>query len=304
MINYLKHNEIDKHKWDQCINHALNKLPYAMSWWLDRVSEGWEALVQDDYTAVMPLTCKSKIGFDYLYQPFFTQQLGVFSARSLNDNETSEFLDAIPARYRYLDIQLNYLNNPGNSGFQFKARANYILDLTADYTQLSMRYHRNCRRNIQKAIAARLSVKPGPGPSVFARFVQRNLDRKMLKTGKGMYDVMQQMIQTTIQKQCGEVLGVYKHSGELLATGWFVNSHGRCLFLVCASTGVGKQNQAMYLLIDHVIREKSGSAGILDFTGSNMPGVAYFNEGFGAVKSTYLAAKRNLLPWPVRLFKS
>ena len=85
----------------------------------------------------------------------------------------------------------------------------------------------------------------------------------------------------------------------MLAAGWFVYTPERCLFLVCASTSEGKRNQAMYLLVDHVIRSKSGSGLIFDFTGSNIPGVAYFNSGFGAVKSYYPTVKRNNLPWPV-----
>ncbi len=40
----------------------------------------WDALVLDDYQAVMPLTWRSKFGIRYLYQPAFTQQTGIFSA--------------------------------------------------------------------------------------------------------------------------------------------------------------------------------------------------------------------------------
>ena len=303
MIRYILHKEIDKQRWDSCIEQSVNRLPYAYAWWLDIVSPGWEALVQDDYIAIMPLNRNRKLGIGYLFQPYLTQQLGVFSPDAKTPEETGRFLAAIPAKYSFIDIQLNTMNDPVNAGFHFKARMNYTLNLTPAYLQLSAHYHRNCRRNIQKAIHTGLRVKPGPGPSVFTRFIERNLDKKASEIRKNLYPVLQRITNASIQNGTGEILGVYKRNGDLLAAGWFVTGAGRCLFEVCASTREGKENKAMYMLVDHVIREKSESGLIFDFTGSNIPGVAYFNAGFGASKSTYLAAKRNLLPWPLKVFK-
>jgi hypothetical protein len=60
LITYLKHTEIDKYKWDACITRASNSLVYAYSWFLDVVSPNWDALILDDYTAVMPITHRKK----------------------------------------------------------------------------------------------------------------------------------------------------------------------------------------------------------------------------------------------------
>ncbi len=90
VIKYLKHKDIDKNKWDECINEAPNGLIYGMSWYLDRVCPGWDALVSDDYEAVMPLPWKQKMGLKYVYHPLFAQQLGVFYRREADD-QTYEF---------------------------------------------------------------------------------------------------------------------------------------------------------------------------------------------------------------------
>jgi hypothetical protein len=82
-----------------------------------------------------------------------------------------------------------------------------------------------------------------------------------------------------------------------------VEAAGRYTFLVCASTPEGKKNQAMFLLVDDALREKAGSGLVYDFAGSNLPGISYFNQGFGANESFYTAVNRNLLPWPLRMFK-
>jgi hypothetical protein len=48
MIKYLRQDEINVDKWDQCISHSVNGMIYAFSWYLDIVNNRWEALVEGD----------------------------------------------------------------------------------------------------------------------------------------------------------------------------------------------------------------------------------------------------------------
>jgi hypothetical protein len=303
LIHLVLHKEINKQRWDQLIDRCVNRMPYAYSWWLDAVCPGWDALVRDDYTAAMPLTRNRKLGIEYLYQPHFTQQLGVFSPEGLSPGDIDLFLNAIPSSCRFVDIQLNSGNDPTNGNFNYTTRKNCILDLSPSHIRLSAGYHRNCRRNIRKAVHAGLSVKPGPDPAVFTRFIRRNLDRKLKNRGINFYPVLLDITRTSIQNGTGEILGVYEPGGELVAAGWFVTSAGRYTFLVCASAPSGKENQAMFLLVDHAIRGKAGTGLLFDFAGSNIPGINYFNLGFGSTENCYTAAKRNLLRWPFRMIR-
>jgi hypothetical protein len=278
-------------------------MPYVYSWWLDAVCPGWEALVQDDYTAVMPLTGNRKFGINYLYQPCFTQQLGVFSPYNLSATEINVFLHAIPSSVRYVDIQLNSCNIPTHGKFQYTSRRNCTVDLSPAYMQLTARYHRNCRRNIQKAVHSGLRVKTGPGPAVFTRFIRRHLDHRLTSPVRNFYSTLQQLTTISLQNNTGNILCVYKPGEGLLTAGWFIEAAGRYTFLVCASSPAGKKNHAMFLLVDHAIREKAGTGLVFDFAGSDVPGIAYFNFGFGAEKSYYTAVRRNLLPWPLKYLK-
>jgi len=304
MIEYKKHEDINPQQWNACIEGSVNRLPYALSWWLDAVCPLWDALILDDYRAVMPLTRGRKFMIDYLYQPYFTQQLGVFYGKEGNAETVKDFLAAIPERYRYISIQCNIHNIIGLSDFSASPRVNYLLDLTPSAIMLAGNYHRNCRRNIQKAIHKGLKVKPGPGPALFNSFIQQHLDRQLSGTRKTFYPTLLRMTNATMQNGTGEILGVYSKTGDLMAAGWFITVLGRCLFQVCASTRKGKAKQAMFLLVDHMIREKAGSGLVFDFAGSNSTGIAYFNAGFGATKTYYPALYRNKLPWLLRLVKS
>ena len=114
-IRYLTHSEIDSGKWDACISKAFNGMVYAYSWYLDTVCEYWEALVEDDYKSVFPLTWKKKMGIYYLFQPFFAQQLGIFSQKLLNEEIVSSYIEAIPNKYHFVEINLNAFNKLNQS---------------------------------------------------------------------------------------------------------------------------------------------------------------------------------------------
>lgn len=303
MIQYIQHKDIDKIKWDQCIEASVHPIIYCLSWWLDEVSPGWEALIEDDYLAVMPLTQNKKAGIPYLYQPFFSQQLGILSNNAINASKTAEFLNAIPSKYRYIDIQLNRWNDPFESGFICRLRTTYLLDLSESYDRLQLKYSRSCRRNISKANRHRMTLKAGPGSSVFARFIKRNLEYKLQGTTSQIFPVLEKICNLSILQSKGEIVGTYDSAGDLVACQWLVRYKSAFALLVCASTEKGRKTQAMYFLIDQLIRQYAGTKMMLDFSGSDIPGIAYFNAGFGAVKSSYPAIKRNTLPWFLRLFK-
>jgi len=303
MIHYTPHASINLQKWDACIANSTNRLVYALSWWLNAACPDWDALVLDDYLAVMPLTHGYKFGISYLYQPYFTQQLGIFSPSTIKPETITDFLKAIPLKYKYVHIQLNADNNVQHTDITYSTRKNFILDLTPSAMELASNYHRNCRRNIQKAIHAGLTVKQGPAPSAFTHFIKNNLDKQLTGTRKTFYPTLDRITSASMQQSAGEIVGIYSHTDELVAAGWFITLLGRCLFQVCASTEKGRENQAMYMLVNHMISKNAGTGLVFDFAGSNIPGIAYFNSGFGSTVTHYPVITRNLLPWPVSWMK-
>src|SRR5437016_1166548 len=108
-IQYLLHSEIDKTKWDKCIEEAGNGLIYGYSFYLDHMAKHWDGLVFNNYEGIMPLTWNKKFGIYYLYQPAFAASLGVFG-KNLNEEIKKEFIQCIPQKFRLIEISLN----PGN----------------------------------------------------------------------------------------------------------------------------------------------------------------------------------------------
>src|SRR5215204_4504300 len=156
-IKYLEHKEIDNPKWDACIEQAANGLIYGYSFYLDAMAKHWDALVLNDYEAVMPLTWNKKYGFYYLYQPAFTASLGVFG-RNLNEKLINNFINSIPAKFKLIEISLNAGNIIGDSKTFSLLRSNYILHLNKPYEELYKTYRDNHKRNINKAFQSGCSV--------------------------------------------------------------------------------------------------------------------------------------------------
>ncbi|MDQ6761291.1 MAG: hypothetical protein M3015_01545, partial [Bacteroidota bacterium] len=153
-IAYLPQQNIDKVKWDLCIDAAGNSLIYAYSFYLDTMSRQWDALVsinaEGNYEMVMPLTWNKKYGLYYLYQPFFTASLGVFG-NNISAEIVKSFLDAIPQKFKYWDFYLNKENLFALKGYEIYERRNYILSLENTYEIISAKYAKSHARNIKRA---------------------------------------------------------------------------------------------------------------------------------------------------------
>jgi len=154
---------IDTSRWDDCIDNAVNGNLNARSWYLDIVCPGWCALVENDYEKVFPLPVFSRAGIKYCMQPYFTQQLGLFYRSLSSGQDLQNFLDQIPAEFRYIDICLN-TSNRITSGSAVKEMINLELDLISDYGKIASSYQNNLQRNLKKANGNKLTVSQNLRP--------------------------------------------------------------------------------------------------------------------------------------------
>ncbi|RLD63772.1 MAG: hypothetical protein DRI95_11315 [Bacteroidetes bacterium] len=301
-IIYLKQDEIDIKKWDNCIAGSINGIVYAYSWYLDVVCEKWEALVFGDYETVMPLTQNKKYGISYLYQPSFSQQLGIFSSQNLSEEVVTCFIKSIPKKYSFIEINLNKFNliRQGNS-IKVKQNTTYELELIKDYESLFRRYKKNTIRNIRKAIQNKISIVRGLKPNDVINLINSSGNTQGFKEKDFIF--IRRLIAGAGRKKSGQLYGAYTDKNNLCAAGFFVHSNKKVCFILSVANDEAKENGAMFLLIDEFIKQYASRNMILDFEGSNIEGIARFYAGFGAKPSNYPAIKINKLFYPLRLIK-
>lgn len=286
MIQYLEHKAIDKAKWDAIVAECGNI--YAYTWYLDIVHPGWEALVEDDYQAVMPLTGRKKFGVNYLFQPFFVQQMGVFSKSSVTAEKTEAFLQAIPSKYRFAEIRMNEGNTFAEGAQGVEYHRNVLLDLNQEYEAIRANYHQNTKRNLTKAEACNLQLVNTVIPYHVVALFRDNRGALLDKWGDAEYDVLTHLAQVAQKRNAAFMLGVSeKGVGQLICAAIFMKTKDRITFLFSGLTEEGKQRQAMTYLLDQVIQQYSHRPMTFDFEGSDDDNLARFYLGFGGEEIKY-----------------
>ena len=302
MIRHLTHKVINKQRWDESITSSLNRRIYAMSWYLDIVCPGWQALVENDYETVMPLTAGKKYGTSYLYPPYFAQQLGIFSSKPLTPEKAQIVLDSIPGFFKFTEIHLNVANTFHYKGFTLKRNINLELSLRNTYDELSGNYADDITRNIKKAGKHNLLEKKDIAPEKIVSIFRKNTGKGISNLKDKNYKILLRLITTGIKKGFIETRGAFA-DGTLCAGVVWLNDFDRRVFLFSATDPVAKKTGAMPFLIDAYIREHAGQPLILDFEGSNLPGLARFYKGFNSMESVYLQVRKNNLPKLIRWIK-
>lgn len=296
MIVFLKNNAINKKKWDACIEQSINGYVYAYSWYLDIVAPGWMALVEGDYQAVFPLPVKRRYGFYYLHQPPFVQQLGLFSRELPDSVQVSSFLASIPAWIRYGEINLNKFNNLLSDGQLLRSRRTNELDLIRPYFDIRLAYHQNLKRNLKKAGLCNFQYSSQGNPEEIVRAFseQKNQDNKYFASTD--FSKLFRLIFEGVNKGRTQMRYVYGPYNEFVAGSVFFESHQKVIFLFSGQTAYGKEHSVLAWLLDKFIEENSNRNLILDFEGSDHPGLDRFYKGFGAKECLYLHWSRNQFP--------
>ena len=302
-IKFVTNKDIDRAKWDQCIANSPFGIVYAYSWYLDRICQKWDALIWGDYLYIMPLVNNRKYGLSYIYQPFFTQQLGIFSNFPTEPAFVDLFLNSIPKQFRLTDMNLNIGNVLKTSDFGFRQNTTYHLNLQSDISAIRNGYNSNTRRNIQKAIQNKISIAPVIDIERFLEFTKDNLHEKSPEVKTKHYQSLKEVIRYALDHQLGESYGAWDSGNNLVASVFFVTSNQKYIYLAASSNQTGIEKSAMFLLIDTFIQNTSEKKLILDFEGSNIPGIARFYAGIGAKPKTYYKVHQNHLQKLQRIFK-
>lgn len=305
MIRKLANKEIDRKKWDECISSAANGLIYAKSFYLDRMSPGWDALVCGDYEAVMPLCRRGKWGFTYLYQPAFFQQGGIYHKNDVRNVSDNEFILNLPRHFSFAEITLNHQNKISETkGMEVISRMNFILDLSKDYGSISGGYSSSFMRNLTRIKEKGYLYSEGETPEEAIELYRRLYSKKQPGiSGQDFRNFLE--ICRVMRSRGGLLIRKAKNkNGDLLALILLLKDGNRIYNMMSCLTAEGRKCEGNYFLYDRLFQELSGSPGqIFDFEGSDVPGIAEFYRRFNPSEEPYPFIRYNFLPYPFRWLK-
>ena len=301
MIEYLKNHEIDREQWDNCIKASATSKPYAFSWYLDIMSPGWEALVDDDYDSVFPIPGFRKYGIQYIATPIFLQQLGAFSPDNPADKVIYEFIDYMPEFYKLVDLCVG--QKVEYKGYKIIERANYELDLSRPYEKIFENFSVHCRRNIEASCKKKPELVSDITPDEIIDLFISNRGQEIRGIKPRDYQRLKNLMDYCLKNKKGRLIGVRAARRRLIYGVFLVETPGNKTLLFVVNTEESRTKRIGYFMVNELIRNHSSSKTILDFAGSSIPSVAAFMESFGSVNNPFYRIYHNRLPWPVSLLK-
>jgi len=285
-VQLLARKDLDLKKWDATIRRA----PYGLSWWLDATTrKNWYGIVLDDYRAVMPLPIARSIGpIKLINGAPFTQHQGPFG--NYRTEELNIFLSAIPKHWYVRKLTL-YPPLPTNKAFPHwhaANRTNHELNLQPNYAALHRGYRGNLRRKLRDF--PHTTLAEWPRSDFLAFYLKHASARFQLRQADIV--VLEKLAASILHHGAGNSFHLTDDQGGTIAALLLVRHRNRFVNLLAASSPEGFRLHGMTRLLDGVIRAHAGSDTVLDFEGSDLPGVALFFRGFGAEPIGYWQIRR------------
>jgi hypothetical protein len=301
MIVYLKNGEIERDQWDNCIKNSTGAKPYAYSWYLDNISPGWEALVDDDYDSVFPVPCSVRFGVQYVSTPLFLQQLGAFSPDKNSSSVIVEFLDYMPGIFKMIDLCIG--QNIDYPGYKVTEKSNFELNLAAPYEKLWEKFSPECRRNISNTAKRNYELTGNVSPEELTELCIENKvpDSKGVKLHD--YERLKNLMNYCITNKKGRIIGVRGTKRRLVYGVFIVQTPNYITILIAANTMASFEKHIGYSIINEIIKEYASNDTILDFAGTSYQSSVSVGQSFGGPKVPYYRIHRNRLFWPVRIMK-
>jgi hypothetical protein len=311
LLRYLSNSQINYPQWDACVAASPQAIVYGLSWYLDVVSPGWAGLVEEEqgrYLAVMPLPEARKIGIPYLRQPFFAQQLGLFSVRAPADPA-----GALQQVLQHYSLISKYSFNTGNQNLAWPAHPHLLgqqqfthhLDLSPPYETLCRQYSRDRKLNLARARKAGLQVVESEDiQPLIALFKSDAAARITGGAAEESYQLLQDLFRQLQERKLATLYYTRTADGEWDAGCLFVRYAQTIIYLFNAASVAGRRRNGRTLLIDRVIRQYAGQPYILDFESpAAVAPIIRVYQGFGAQAVSFYTIRYNRLPAPVRWVK-
>lgn len=269
----------------------MNRRIYAFSWYLDVFAPHWKALVWNDYEFVMPITAKNKWGLiNKIYQPNFTQQLGIFGSQNLDNDILNQFLSFISKKYYLIYCQLNSLNIDE----KLTQRPNYILRLNRPYLTIWKSIDYNRRKRIEKAKTLNYVISESNEiHEVVSKFYAQKNKTLLGNLKWSDFEVFSRFISDLIIQKKAICFQILEENEPLTASIFLLDDDKRAYLIFNYSNEKARKLNLNNLLINHFIEQYAERMEILDFEGSSIEGVASYYKSFGTENEIYYSFHKN-----------
>lgn len=297
VLRLIQNSEIDRDWWDELISLSSSNDPYPYSWYLDIMSPGWKALVNESDQIIMPLAVKNKAFVNYVYTPYFIQKLGLYSKANVPDSKKESFFDFLKGNFSLVDISVP--EKPGVLYGNTSPRSNYKLNIKDSYKNIYKGYTSDCRRNIRRSDECGLETVGNVRPEDAVKLFIEGPGSQITGIRKGDYLRLIRLMEYCCSSGKGNIIGLTKN-GRLIYSLFYTKYSGQLTTLFTSTSKESKICRSGYYALNKLISEFAESSFVLDFAGSSLGGVESFIRSFGSEKEEYYRFFENNLTFPLK----
>jgi hypothetical protein len=212
------------------------------------------------------------------------------------------FLRKVAQQFRLIEIFVNEQNH--SESIQRNA-TNFVLPLHKPYDVLREQYRNDLLKNLKRTEKFLLQYRISDN-------TDEAIDQYKMLYGERLgyrpqdFDALKSVCKLWMgQGKCmvREVILQDRKLTQQLAIGLFLKDNKRIYNIASTTLPNGRTFEANHFLFDHLIREFAGQDLLLDFEGSDLPGVARFYQKFNPENRPYYFWKSNRLPAVLRWWK-
>ena len=288
-IKVIDADNIDQKKWSEMLLRTPELIAqYNEHWFLTAISDKWQAYVYGDYISAFPCVYKIKYGVRVMYQPFFSREFSLLGEQ--NHELLNEILSLIHSRFTL--IKFNSELSIKNFDYQITSMNYQFLKLNKGYSEIFENYATNAKRILKKNSS--ITIAESNNSKNFIELFKEKVGSKLGYRSTN-YNCLRDLIDQGMEKDVIKLYSLNKQN-ENYGYACFYFYRNVINYIKGSLTDAGKQNGAMYVMFDHLIKNYSGTDKILDFGGSNIEGVASFYRKFGSEDNIYYSYEKNQMP--------
>ena len=182
------------------------------------------------------------------------------------------------------------------------SKKNFIIQLNDTYHSIINHYSKNVLENIKKSKKEALTYDSSfnlLGIPLYEKLYEKKISN-ISPTDFINFTTLCRHLHST--NNCFTRIVRDKHQ-NILSSAIFLKDNRRIYNIMNATTIMGRNKEANYFLFDNLLQEFAGSTLVLDFEGSELPGVAAFYQKLGAINQPYFHYHLNKLPGILRWLK-
>lgn len=305
MLKRLTSADINKEKWDDCIESSHEAIFYALSCFLDSSPYNWSAIVDEQiddegdtyYETVFPYQHIKKFGFSIIIQDPFLHELGIFSRNPLIDKNIFELIELAFSNFAYVS---HYIFNSKNTISQLKTVPSYHLPLNTPYETLFKNYHSKRKYELRNATAAQLNIRKSNNIELHIDLFRQHVASKIYGIEEYQYHQLITLYNQFHQKGFVQIYEVLTNDNEVVTSGMFITHQQKITYFFAATSPTGRKLSSSVFLLDYIIKKYSSSNYTLDFEGGDTSNLATFYKRFGAHKKEIPIYSKNQLPFLIK----